>query len=233
VTTPTRAGADAATAAAKPAGREPAAEDELLARLRAGDEAAFAGLVDAWSRPLLRVARGYVSTDASAQEVVQDTWLAVVRGLDAFEGRSSLQTWVYRILINTAKSRGVRERRVLLVASFGPQEETGPTVDPARFRGADEEWAHHWTAEGAPTRWDGDPVAGALRGEIRALLDQALSALPERQRVVVVLRDVEGRGPEEVCEVLGLTAENQRVLLHRGRAKVRAALEDYYRGGST
>lgn len=201
--------------------------DPVVQALLAGDEAAFARLVRAWSSSMLHVARGHVSTDASAQEVVQETWLAVVQGLPRFEGRSALRTWVFRILVNTARARGVRDHRVVPVEDLG---EPQPTVDPDRFRGAGQEWQRHWTANDAPQPWAGDPVREALRGEVRLLLDAALAALPVRQRAVVVLRDVEGLSPQEVCAVLDLTAANQRVLLHRGRAKVRAALEAYYRG---
>lgn len=209
------------------------AEQELLERLRARDERAFDELVRAWSPLMLRVARGFVSTDASAQEVVQDAWLGVIRGLASFEGRSSLRTWVFRILANIAKTRGVKEQRTTPLSSLAADEETGPTVDPSRFRRPDaEKWPRNWTAEGVPHHWDVDPVVGVLRGETRALVSAAVDGLPERQRAVVVLRDVQGFESDEVCDLLGLTAENQRVLLHRGRAKVRAALEAYYTAGS-
>lgn len=208
----------------------PAAQ-ELLARLRTGDEAAFADLVQRWSRTMLRLARGHVSTDDSAQEVVQETWLAVIKGLAGFEGRSSLRTWVFRVLVNTAKTRGVKESRVTPMSSLADDDGGGALVDPDRFRGRDDPYPGHWTPGGGPQRWDGDPLRGALRVEVRALLEAALDALPERQRSVVVLRDVEGCDSDEVCQILGLTPENQRVLLHRGRAKVRGALEAYYRSG--
>jgi RNA polymerase sigma-70 factor (ECF subfamily) len=204
-----------------------ATEDHLVAALRAGDAETFAELVTSWSASMLRLARTHVPTDASAQDAVQETWLAVLRGLSGFEGRSTLRTWVFRILVNTAKARGIRESRVTPVADFA--DDGGPTVDPARFRGPGDRWHRHWTPAGEPQPWHGDPAQGALRAEVRELLDAALRALPPRQRAVVVLRDVEGFTAEEVREVLGLTAENQRVLLHRGRAKVRAELEAYYR----
>ncbi len=209
-----------------------AGERELLARLRAGDEAAFVDLVRRWSRTMLRVARGHVSTDDSAQEVVQETWLAVIKGLDGFEGRSSLRTWVFRVLVNTAKTRGVTESRMTPMSSLATGDDDGAIVDPDRFRGPADRYPGHWTSAGAPQRWDGDPPRGALRVEVRALLEAALAGLPQRQRNVVVLRDIEGCGSDEVCQILGLTRENQRVLLHRGRAKLRGALETYYRGGS-
>src|SRR4051794_18240889 len=204
-------------------------DTELVRRLREGDEAAFSDIVDRWSRTMLRVARAHVSTEASSQEVVQDTWLAVVKGLSSFEGRSSLKTWVFRILVNTAKTRGVREARTLPMSSVIVLDDDGPTVDPSRFRGADDMYAHNWTPSGLPQRWEGDPAREVLRGEVRELVTSALDTLPERQRVVVLLRDVQGCDSDEVCDILRLTPENQRVLLHRGRARVRAELEDYYR----
>jgi RNA polymerase sigma-70 factor, ECF subfamily len=209
-------------------------DDALLQRLRDRDERAFDELVRAWSPLMLRVARGFVSTDASAQEVVQEAWLGVIRGLASFEGRSSLRTWVFRILVNIAKTRGVKEQRSTPLSALGPEDTNSPTVDPDRFRGADDpEWPRHWTTAGVPRRWDVDPEVGVLRTETRALVSAALEELPERQRAVLVLRDVQGFDSDEVCDLLGVTAENQRVLLHRGRAKVRSALEAYYTGGAT
>jgi RNA polymerase sigma-70 factor (ECF subfamily) len=205
------------------------AERELLARLKARDERAFEELVRSWSPVMLRVARGFVSTDASAQEVVQEAWLGVIRGLSSFEGRSSLRTWAFRILVNIAKTRGVKEHRVTPLSSLAPSDESGPTVDPDRFRSNDDpEYPGNWTPTGRPQRWDEDPETGVLRGEVRVLVTAAVDELPERQREVVVLRDVHGFDSDEVCAMLGVTPENQRVLLHRGRAKVRAALEEYY-----
>ena len=180
----------------------PAAEvDALLVRLRSGDETAFAAVVHAWSPRLLRVARTYVSTDASAQEVVQETWLAVVRGLGRFEGRSSLRTWVFSILANVGRTRGVRESRSVPWSSLVPAERSGPFVDSRRFRGPADEWPCHWTPVGSPQPW-------------------------QRQRTVVALRDVHGLSSDEVCAALAISAANQRVLLHRGRARMRAALEN-------
>ena len=205
-------------------------DDDLLARLRAGDEQAFADLVERWSRSMLHLARSHVSTAESAHEVVQDTWLAVIRELGSFQGRSSLKTWVFRILLNTAKTRGVKESRTVPLSSLRPDDD-GPTVDPDRFRGPDDAWPGHWTPHGMPQPWRTDPVSAVLRGEARELVTATLEALPARQREVVVLRDVQGCDTAEVCDILGLTPENQRVLLHRGRARMRAALEDYYRRG--
>jgi RNA polymerase sigma-70 factor (ECF subfamily) len=204
-------------------------EADLLARLRSGDESAFVAVVSDWSPMMLRVARGHVSTDASCQEVVQETWMAVIRGLAGFEGRSSLRTWVFRILTNLAKTRGLRESRSVPMSSWRPDDPGGPTVDPDRFRTAGDEYPHNWTPAGAPVAWQPGPEQSAVAGETRRLLAAALADLPDRQRTVVTMRDVHGFSADEVCEVLELSAANQRVLLHRGRAKLRSVLEDYYR----
>ena len=214
---------------AVPGARTPADDGELVERLRTGDESAFAHVVSAWSPMMLRVARGHLSTDASCQEIVQETWMAVVQGLDRFEGRSSRRTWVFHILTNLARTRGVREARTVPMSSVGPAEESGPTVDPGRFRGPDDRYPHHWTPAGQPSSWEPGPEKAAVDGETRRLLGAALLELPERQRTVVTLRDVHGMSGAEVCQVLDLSPANQRVLLHRGRARLRAVLEDYYR----
>jgi RNA polymerase sigma-70 factor, ECF subfamily len=208
------------------------AEADLVLRLRNGDEVAFAQIVDGWSPMLLRVARTYVSTDASAQEIVQETWLAVVRGLERFEGRSSLKTWVFRILTNLAKTRGVRESRSMPWSALSPADSSGPSVDPGRFRGPEDEWPNHWTPLGSPRPWEPSPEDATVAGETRREVARALAELPERQRTVVSLRDVHGLSSDEVCTVLTISAANQRVLLHRGRARLRVALEDYYHGRS-
>jgi RNA polymerase sigma-70 factor, ECF subfamily len=196
----------------------------LVGRLRAGDEAAFAAVLDAWSVRMLRVARGFVSTAATAEEVVQDTWLAVVEGLDGFAGRAALKTWVFTILVNIARRRGFRESRTVPWTDLGPID-AGPTVDRARFLEEGHPYAGHWRE--FPASWPA-PEKAALDGEARAAAAAALARLPDRQRVVVTLRDVEGYGSTEVCAILGITAENQRVLLHRGRAAVRGELERYF-----
>jgi RNA polymerase sigma-70 factor (ECF subfamily) len=221
-----------AVAAVQQGGSE--AQAELLERLRAGDRDAFGELVDSWSPVLLRVALLYVSTRASAEEVVQDTWLAVIGQLDRFEGRSSLRTWVFRILENQARTRGVREARAVPWSSVfgadGAADGSGPTVDPARFRGPGDQWPGGWTPAGRPPVWEPPPEDAAMAAEVRRELRAALDELPARQRTVVELRDVHGLGSDEVCERLGLTPANQRILLHRGRARLRARLEDVYRG---
>jgi len=163
---------------------------------------------------MLRLARAFVSTGASAQEVVQDTWLAVLKGFDGFEGRSAFRTWVYRILVTTAKKRGVREGRSIPWSSVAPGDH-GPTVDPGRFRGHDDRY---------PGGWREFPAAWASPVENDRVLGEILDGLPERQRAVLALRDVEGHTSREVCELLDLTAANQRVLLHRARAVVRERL---------
>jgi len=223
-------GADEAAGTTPPA----RTDESLVASLRGGDEAAFAEIVRTWSPLMLRVARAHVSTDASAEEVVQDAWIAVIRGLDGFAGRSSLRTWTLSILTNLAKTRGVSESRTLPWASLGPSDVDGggPTVDPDRFRGPEEQWAGHWTSLGSPRPWEPTPTDSLLAAEIRDQLMIALEQLPKRQRVVVSLRDVHGLSSPEVCDVLGISAANQRVLLHRARARLRAQLESYYRGAT-
>lgn len=191
-------------------------DPELLARLRAGDQAAFAAVVRDWSPAMLRVARAHARTHATAEEIVQEAWLGVLRALDGFEGRAQLRTWVFRILVNVARRHGKREAR--MIVELGP-----PTVDPARFREEDDPNPGHWRDEAAPADWGPEPAL--LAAEFRAVLGRALAELPERQRAVVELRDVHGLPAQEVCELLDLTPANQRVLLHRARARLREALE--------
>ena len=205
------------------------ADADLLARLRAGDTAAFAAVVDAWSPVMLHVARRYVRERQAAEDVVQDAWLGVMTGLPRFEGRSSVRSWAFSILVNRAKSRWARDARVVPSADLTGPAPSGPTVDPARFQGADGAYPGHWTSTGAPRPWD-QPEHRVLDREVGELLGEALDRLPERQRLVVELRDVQGMSAEETCAALRLSAGNQRVLLHRGRAALRAALEDYYDG---
>jgi RNA polymerase sigma-70 factor (ECF subfamily) len=194
-------------------------EASLVARLRSGDEAAFRALIDMYHAMLVRVARMYVSTQAVAEEVAQETWLAVLEGIDRFEGRSSLKTWLFRILTNRAKTRGIREGRSL---PFSALEADEPAVEPERFHGGDHAWPGHWAAP--PT---GFPEERLLAGETREVIERAIAALPPTQRAVISLRDIEGWGADEVCNALTLSETNQRVLLHRARSAVRAALEQY------
>lgn len=200
-------------------------ESTLLASLRAGDEAAFATLVDRHTPALLRVARGYVRTNEAAEEVVQETWIALIKGITKFEGRSSLRTWLFTVMINIAKTRGIRDRRIADAESsaFG-----GVTVEPTRFRPAtDPDWPGHWRDRSAPTPFPDTPEGSVLAAELIALARRELDKLPARQRTVVTLRDMLGFDSDEVCELLDLSVANQRVLLHRGRAAIRQALEDY------
>jgi RNA polymerase sigma-70 factor (ECF subfamily) len=192
-------------------------DGELLLRLRSGDERAFIGLVERYHEPMLRLAASFVPNRAIAEDVVQDTWLALLRGLGGFEGRSSLKTWLFHILVNQARKTGSRENRSVPVAD--PE----PVVDPSRFD-ASGGWAdppETWI-EAAESRME----AGKLADRVRVWIDD----LPARQREVVLLRDVEGMSSEEVCGVLALSEGNQRVLLHRGRSKLRQLFEDEFRG---
>jgi RNA polymerase sigma-70 factor (ECF subfamily) len=195
-----------------------------VAALLAGDESAFQELVERYHGSLLRLAMTYVRPRSAAEEVVQDTWLGVVRGLPTFEGRSSLRTWIYRILVNQARTRGVRESRSVPFSSLGGDDE--PAVDPDRFLPPGHSaYAGHWAA--APRAWDDLPEQVLLAAETRAEVERAIDDLPPQQREVITLRDVEGWSSAEVREALDLTEANQRVLLHRARAKVRTRLEAY------
>jgi RNA polymerase sigma-70 factor (ECF subfamily) len=203
-------------------------DSELIAALRTGDETAFGELVERLHPSLVRIARLYVSTDAVAQEVAQETWLGVLNGLDRFEERSSLKTWVFRILANIAKTRGVREGRSVPFSSIAGDETDDPSVDPDRFIPADAERApRHWAVP--PAVWSAEPDERLLAGEVRALIFRTIDALPPNQRAAIVLRDVEGWSSDEVRNELGVGETNQRVLLHRARSRVRQALEDYFK----
>ena len=209
-----------------------AATDDVsvIAALRRGDETAFARLVDLYHASLRRVARLYISDRSVADEVVQDTWLGVIQGIWAFEGRSALKTWIFRILINRAKSRAVREGRTVPFARFDAEVDVAEAVVAAdRFWPADHPTEPgHWTH---PLRDLGaSPESRLMAREAREQLQNAIEGLPENQRLVLVLRDVEGRSTEEVCDALGLQESNVRVLLHRARGRVRVALEPYLKG---
>lgn len=206
----------------------PAEELQLLERLRGGDEAAFATLVERYHTLMLRLAMIYVSRHAVAEEVVQETWLAVLQGLNRFEGRSSLQTWIFRILANRARTRGEREGRYVHFSTLGDANDDAaePTVDPDRFLSADHGRAsQHWATR--PASWDAIPEDRFLAQETRKYIQDAIATLPANQQTVIVLRDVKGWTSEEVCNVLSISETNQRVLLHRARAKVRGVLEHY------
>jgi RNA polymerase sigma-70 factor (ECF subfamily) len=209
-----------------------ASEQSLLAALRAGDESAYVSLVERHQSSMLRIARTHCPRRDAAEEVVQETWLAVFEGVGRFEGRSSVRTWIFSILANRAKTRGVRERRSVPVSSLGDagDDEDGPTVDPSRFASGGR-WPGHWTKP--PRAWQDRPDDRALAGELRARIDAAVSALPPKQRDVITLRDVEGMSSDDVRNVLGLSETNQRVILHRARARVRRDLELYFDGERT
>jgi len=203
------------------------ADADLVAQLRAGDEAAMSQLVDRWSPTMLRVARSFVDSPQSAEDVVQDAWLGMLSGLAAFEGRSSLRTWTFSILVNRARTRGAREGRTLPRSPLTAGDErtaddllAGPGGEPART----------WSSIDPQSQWNTAPESVLLSKEALFQLDRALSELPPRQRQVVTMRDVCGMSTEEVCAALDITPANQRVLLHRARATLRTALAGYYRG---
>jgi RNA polymerase sigma-70 factor (ECF subfamily) len=205
-------------------------EDEqiLIERLRARDEAAFTELVERYYGYLLPLADFFVSNRAVAEEVVQEAWLAVLKGIDRFEQRSSFKTWISRIVMNLAKTRGVRESRMVPFSEFTKKESKNPeaVVDPLRFRAADDDYPDHWSV--APRPWNVDPEKQLLSGEMLGVLDRAIESLPEAQRLVLKMRDVNGWTAEEVSNVLAVSETNQRVLLHRARSRVRGILETYF-----
>jgi RNA polymerase sigma-70 factor, ECF subfamily len=197
-------------------------DDALLRALREGNAQVFSDLVERWGGVMLRLALSHIHNRAIAEEVVQEAWLTVLRSLDRFEGRSSLRTWVLGIVVNVARSHARREGRTI-----PPPSETGaPVVDPTRFLPSDHlRWPHHWAVE--PVLWR-TPEEHLLEGETRQVILEAIEALPAAQREVLVLRDVEGFTAQDVCNILGLSDTNQRVLLHRARSRVRNALERYF-----
>jgi RNA polymerase sigma-70 factor (ECF subfamily) len=200
---------------------------DLVAQLRAGDESAITQLVGQWSPAMLRVARSFVDSPQSAEDVVQDAWLGMLSGLARFEGRSSLRTWTFSILVNRARTRGAREARTVPQSPLGPLE-AAPAA--SRLAGSMAGDSPRWSSIDAPSRWDTAPENVVLSREVLSQLDRALSSLPARQRRVVTMRDVCGMTAEEVCAALDISPQNQRVLLHRARAVLRTALEKYYRG---
>jgi RNA polymerase sigma-70 factor (ECF subfamily) len=208
-------------------------ETRLIGALRAGDEAAFASLIDMYHASMLRIAMLYVRNASVAEEVVQDAWLGMLRGLGGFEARSSLKTWLFRILVNTAKARAMRERRSVplsVLADAGLEVSSfEPALEPERFRPPDApQWAGGWVS--FPMTWGDAPEERLLARETQLTIRGAIDALPPNQRSVVSLRDIEGWAAEEVCQVLQITEANQRVLLHRGRSRVRRVLERYLTG---
>jgi RNA polymerase sigma-70 factor (ECF subfamily) len=200
-------------------------EQELLERLRAGDERAFAQLVDACHATMLAVAQAHVRSRAIAEEVVQDAWMGVIRGLGGFEGRSSLKTWILRIVVNTAKTRGVREARSVPFEALASEGDGEPAVEPDRFRGPDDRYPGGWKV--FPANWHRLPDETLHQREALEVIVSAITALPPAQRAVIRMRDVEGCSAEEVCAALDVSEGNQRVLLHRARSRVRAALEQH------
>ena len=209
-------------------GSQPAADEaDLVARLRGGDEQAFEALVARHYGTMLAVAQTHVRSRAVAEEVVQEAWLGVLQSLDRFEGRSSLKTWILAILVNKAKTRGVREARTVPFASLAP-EDNEPAVAPERFRGPDDAFAGHWRAY--PGNWGAAPDVALEHRETLAVAMRAIAALPPVLQTVIRMRDVEGFSSDEVCKALDVSAGNQRVLLHRARSRVRAELEAHLDG---
>ena len=203
-------------------------DQRLVDSLRAGDESAFETLIDRYHNSLLRLAMFYVPSRAVAEDVVQETWLGVLQGLPRFEGRSSLKTWIFRILTNRARTRGQRESRSVAFSDLAVAEAntSEPTVDADQFWPADHPaWANGWVSY--PRNWNELPEDRLLSRETLERVQAAIAALPPSQREVITLRDVEGWSAEEVCNVLEISESNQRVLLHRARAKVRREVEQY------
>jgi RNA polymerase sigma-70 factor, ECF subfamily len=230
----TQSGVPAQSIAAQPGGASAlpatASADEmrLVEALRSGSEAAFVMLVERYHRALLRLAMVYVPSKAVAEEVVQETWVGVLQGLQRFEGRSSLKTWIFRILTNCARTRAQREGRSVPFSSLAEfrQDDQEPAVEPERFRTAEMGRPGQWLI--SPQRWDEIPEERLLAQETRARLWKSIEALPANQRMVITLRDIEGWDSEEICRFLDISEVNQRVLLHRARTRVRRALEMYF-----
>jgi RNA polymerase sigma-70 factor (ECF subfamily) len=200
----------------------------LVEALRSGSETAFVMLIEQYHRALLRLAMVYVPSRAVAEEVVQETWLGVLQGLQRFEGRSSLKTWIFRILTNCAKTRAQREGRTVPFSSLADLQEDDdePSVEPERFSASEMGRTGHWLA--SPRRWDEIPEERLLSQETQTQLRKAIQVLPPNQRTVITLRDIEGWDSEEICRFLDISEVNQRVLLHRARARIRRALEMYF-----
>ncbi len=201
-----------------------AEDDQLVHRLRGGDEQAFVELVRRYHAPLTRLAQSYVADRATAEGVVQDAWLGVLKGLSRFEGRSSLKTWIFRIVVNRAKTRGTRDKRRRDNVKAAAEETSEPAVDPGRF-----DSKGRWSEP--PERWSTDtPERLLLRDETQAVVERAIAALPQNQRAVITLRDIQGLDSDETCNILEVSQTNQRVLLHRARSRVRAELERHLAG---
>jgi len=222
------AGSDLPPAAAPLTSVQPDCDSGLIAGLKRRDEAAFVTLLDRYQGQLLRLALVYCRTRDIAEEIVQDTWLAVIQGIDRFEGRATFKTWLFQILVNRARTRAVKEGRSLSFSSIsGEAEATGePAVPAERFRTADDPWPNNWALP--PHSWGESSDARLLAAETMELVNQAIAQLPPAQQQVITLRDVEGWTSEDVCNVLEISETNQRVLLHRARSRVRAALEAHF-----
>ncbi len=202
-------------------------EEDLLDALRRGDESAFSALVDRHHASMIRVARLHVASDAAAEEVAQEAWLGVLRGLGQFQGRCTLKAWIFAIVSNCAKSRGARDKRTVPLSSLAGEDDGGPSVDPHRFQDdSHPRWPGHWSQP--PEAWNEDNLVS--RETLQAIAS-AMETLPPTQRAVMTMRDVEGLESDETCQILGISEANQRVLLHRARSKVRRALESYMREG--
>lgn len=211
------------------AGSAASAEDlHVIENLRSGNEIAFVSLIDRYHASMLRLAMVFVSSQPVAEEVVQEAWMGVLQGLNRFEGRSSLKTWIFRILTNCAKTRAQREGRSVPFSSLPDfnSDVPEPALEPERFFGPDLQWPGHWVS--FPHSWDEIPEERILSQETLTRIQEAIDALPPGQREVITLRDIEGWSSDETCNLLRVSEANQRVLLHRARSKVRRALERYF-----
>jgi RNA polymerase sigma-70 factor (ECF subfamily) len=211
----------ATTTSAGPAASGLRDEWELVAALQNRDEPAFLALVRRYHRAMVRVARAFLASDAAAEDAVQEAWLGVLKGIHAFEGRASVKTWIFRITVYCAKSRSARDGRLVPLSSLEEDDE-GPAVDPDRFQPASARYANNWSQP--PEPWADERLQDA---ETAAFARAEIERLPLRQRTVMTLRDVEGLEAADVCVILGISEGNERVLLHRARAKVRSAMERY------
>jgi RNA polymerase sigma-70 factor (ECF subfamily) len=216
----------ATTIPAGPPGPAHLDERDLVAALRRGDETAFLALVSRYHRAMVRVARAYLPSDAAAEDAAQEAWLGVLKGIDRFEGRASVKGWIFRIAVYCARTRRARDARLVPLSALEDEDDEGPSVDPDRFQPEGARYANNWSQP--PEPWADEKLHAA---ETAALVRAEIERLPPRQRTVVTLRDVEGLDSAEVCAILGIGEGNQRVLLHRARSKVRAAVERYMREG--
>jgi RNA polymerase sigma-70 factor (ECF subfamily) len=209
---------------------DPATDDQsFVDALRCGEESAFVALVDRYHMSMIRIAGRYVTSESVAEEVVQDTWIGVLQGIDRFEARSSLKTWIFTILLNQARRRGTAERRTVPFSAYS-RADTEPAVDPGRFHASGHPDAGHWIGE--LTDWRPSAEDGVLAAETRTVVQRTIDTLSDAQAIVITLRDLQGCTAAEVCQVLGISESNQRVRLHRARASVRRELERYFEGAN-